>query len=120
MIGFRIKGTPCLKRKPCSTYGKQILIGQRAVVCNQCDMICHVKCAKTNRFLPLRENTFCPMCLSSHDIIKYTPFNEIVNSDSQESDKFYETEPSEYLKNLQELSNILENCKAICEAESGF
>ena len=48
-----------------------------------------------------------PMCLKKNDIIKYNPFYEIVNSDSQESDKFYETEPSEYLENLQELSNIL-------------
>ena len=46
-----------------------------------------------------------------------TLFYEIVNSDSQESDKFYETEPSEYLENLQELSNILENCKAMDKLE---
>ena len=57
-----------------------------------------------NKFVPFREKTFCSTCSAAHDTIRYNPFFEIVNnSDSQESDKFYETEPSEYtVENLEE------------------
>ena len=113
----RLKSSPCLKKEPCSVCHKQILIGHRAVICNICDIICHIKCAKINKFALFRGNTFCPTCLSSNDIIRYNPFYEIINSDSPESDKYYETEPSEYVESLQELSNILENCKAFDKKE---
>lgn len=117
MKNFKIKGSPCLKGEPCSVCHKQILIGHRAVICNMCDIICHLKCAKMSKFVPFREKTFCSTCSAAHDTIRYNPFFELVNSNSQESDRFYETEPSEYVENLEEISNILENCNALNKIE---
>ena len=114
-----LKGSPCLKKEPCGVCNKQILIGHRAVICQTCDIICHIKCAKENKFVLFREKTYCSTCLSSNDIIRYNPFHDLINSNSDESDKFYETEPSEFVENLQELSNILENCKAVSKKEFG-
>ena len=91
------KGFPSLKKESCEACQKQINIGQRAIVCYHCDIICHVKCAKNQKFVPFRQNLYCQTCLASNDIIRYNPYHEIISSHSEESDKFYETESSEFI-----------------------
>ena len=48
-------------------------------------------------------------CISSQDIIHYNPFFDILK---HESDSFFDNEPTEYIESIQELSEILENCKS--------
>ena len=105
----KLFGHPILKKEACSFCKKHILVGQRAVVCHNCDVICHIKCSKTHKFISFRNKIYCPACLSANDIFRYNPFYEIENSEF--SDKFYDQEPAEYVENMQEISDILECCK---------
>ena len=52
---------------------------------------------------------YCSGCISSQDIIHYNPFFDILE---HESDSFFDNEPTEYIESIQELSEILENCKS--------
>ena len=52
---------------------------------------------------------YCSGCISSKDIIHYNPFFDILE---HESDSFFDNEPKEYIESIQELSEILENCKS--------
>ena len=45
----------------------------------------------------------------ANEIIKYNPFYSLLQDDN--SDKFFDDEPPEYIENIQEMSKILENCK---------
>ena len=49
------------------------------------------------------------------EIIKYNPFYSLLQDD--ECDKFFEEEPPEYIEKLQEMSDILENCKGYTTKE---
>ena len=111
------KGIPSLKKEVCAMCTKNILIGQRALTCASCDLIFHVQCTKSNKLIFFRQKSYCQTCISVNDIIRYNPYYDILNSYSAESDKFYETEPSEFTENIQEISNILENCKGYNKKE---
>ena len=105
----KLFGNPTLKKEVCTLCEKHILIGHRAVVCHNCDVICHIKCSKLNKFVPFRNKAYCPTCIAANDIIRYNPFYEIGSNEF--SEKFYEQEPSEYVDRIEEMSNILEKCE---------
>ena len=98
----------CIKKEACNFCSKNIFVGQLVTVCGTCDLIAHTKCAKKNKFSNFRGKNYCQTCLKTYDIIRYNPFYDILEG---EDDKFLEEQPTEYIENLQELSDILENCK---------
>lgn len=97
-----------LKKEVCSVCIKNISIGSVSAVCHECDKICHIKCSKKASYRCFRGKLYCPSCLIANDIIRYNPFYDILEG---ENDKFFEDEPAEYIKSIQDLSEILENCK---------
>ena len=104
--------SPCnnLKKEACGVCSKQINVGHRAVVCNNCNEICHKKCSKSKNYVLFREKSYCNMCIMKCEIIRYNPFYSLLQNDH--SDKFFEDEPPEYIENLQEMSDILETCRS--------
>ena len=49
-----------------------------------------------------------------HDIIRYNPFYDLLE---EQNENFFENEPVEYIESIQELSEILENCKDYTKIE---
>ena len=49
------------------------------------------------------------------EIIRYNPFYSLLEDDKH--DNFFEEEAPEYIENLQEMSNVLENCKSFSTRE---
>ena len=76
-----------------------------AIICNSCDAICHRKCTKSklNKFVPFRDNSYCQKCINTKEILKYNPYYSVLQC--EHNDKFYDSEPPEYIENLQELSD---------------
>ena len=97
-------------REVCQLCIKSILVGQRALECSSCNKIFHLKCCKgtSKDFHLFRDNTFCSTCVSTHDILRYNPFYELIEI---ESDNELFEEPQEYIQTLREMSDVLENCK---------
>ena len=102
------QGTKNMRKEACNFCTKNILIGQLVTVCGNCDIIAHTKCAKKHKFKMFREKRYCQTCVKTHDIIRYNPFYDILE---EEDEKFFEENPTEYIESIQELSEILENCK---------
>lgn len=98
-------------REVCQVCINSILVGQRALECLNCNKIFHLKCCKDRGkdFHLFRDNTFCTACVSTHDILRYNPFYELTECDS---DNELFQEPQEYIETLREMSNVLENCKS--------
>ena len=84
------------------------MIRQLVSVCGKCDIIAHSKCAKKHKFKTFRNKQFCQGCIKTHEILRYNPFYDILEG---EDDRFFDEQPTEYIESLQELSEILENCK---------
>ena len=98
-----------LRKEACNFCTKNILIGQLVTVCGNCDIIAHSKCAKKHSFRTFRSQQYCQTCMKTHDIIRYNPFYDILEG---EDDTFFEEQPTEYIESIQELSEILENCRS--------
>ena len=98
-------------REVCKLCVKSISIGQRALECLNCNQIFHLICCKGRGkdFHLFRDNTFCASCVSTHDILRYNPFYELTECDT---DNELFNEPQEYLQTLKEMSDVLENCKS--------
>ena len=96
-------------KEVCIVCRGNILIGQLVNECGNCNSICHIKCAKKSNYRTFRNKMYCSGCISSQDIIHYNPFFDILE---HESDSFFDNEPTEYIESIQELSEILENCKS--------
>ena len=80
-------------------------------MCNKCDKTVHKKCCKTkntlNAIVEFRNQSYSKQCIDIHDILRYNPFYQKNSSD--DSDKFYDDEPSQYIDSIHTISNILEN-----------
>ena len=79
-----------------------------------CNRIFHLKCSKKKNFKTFRNKLFCPSCMKIHDIIRYNPFYDLLE---EQNENFFENEPVEYIDSIQELSEILENCKDYSKIE---
>ena len=101
-----------MKREVCESCSKQIYIGQRVAICEQCDIIVHKKCAsKINKsFLMFREKLYCASCIAKNDIIRYNPFINIVNDNDPGSLHGDFCDNSDVIETSQIISDILENC----------
>ena len=102
------------KKEACSVCSKNILIGHPSIVCSSCDRIYHSKCSKNKNFKTFRNKLFCLSCIKIHDIIRYNPFYDLLE---EQNENFFEDEPVEYIESIQELSEILENCKNYSKIE---
>ena len=102
--------TQCnLKREVCGTCLKQIFVGQAVTICKQCDIIVHGKCGTKNNVMCLNEgNTYCNKCIERNNIIRYNPFLNLC--ENEDSDKFYDGEPTELTESMGQVSKILESC----------
>ena len=101
-------------KEACSVCSKNILIGHQSIVCSSCDRIFHLICSKKKNFKTFRNKLFCPSCMKIHDIIRYNPFYDLLE---EQNENFFENEPVEYIESIQELSEILENCKDYTKIE---
>ena len=102
------------KKEACSVCSKNILIGHPSIVCSSCDRIYHSKCSKNKNFKTFRNKLFCLSCIKIHDILRYNPFYDLLE---EQNENFFEDEPVEYIESIQELSEILENCKNYSKIE---
>ena len=102
-------------KKICSVCKGNILICHLATLCGHCDSICHVKCVEKANYRTFKNKTYCACCIASHDIIRFNPFFDIL--EYNENDSFFENEPTEYIENIQKLSEISENCKNYSKTE---
>ena len=102
------------KKEACSVCSKNILIGHPSIACSSCDRIYHSKCSKNKNFKTFRNKLFCLSCIKIHDIIRYNPFYDLLE---EQNENFFEDEPVEYIESIQELSEILENCKNYSKIE---
>ena len=97
-----------LNREICGICSKQIFIGQPVIVCRQCDSIFHGRCGKKfNVTRQCQGNSYCIMCITRYEI-RYNPFRNLFENDN--SDKFYETEPTDLIESIEQQSKILDNC----------
>ena len=93
------------KKEACSVCSKNILIGHPSIACSSCDRIYHSKCSKNKNFKTFRNKLFCLSCIKIHDIIRYNPFYDLLE---EQNENFFENEPVEYIKSIQEHSEILD------------
>ena len=98
-----------MNRETCGRCIKQIYIGQSSIVCSKCNLIFHLNCAKDA--VTFREDIFCSICVDKFDVIRYNPFfhHDLIETDDN---KFYDNEPSDYIEIIENMSNILENCRS--------
>ena len=94
------------QRERCGQCTKQIYIGQSAIVCMKCDLIFHLHCASDA--VTFRQSIYCSTCIEKYDIIRYNPY---FNYHELDNDKFYDNEPIDYIDIIDDMSNVLENCK---------
>ena len=102
-------------RETCGHCTKQIYIGQSSIVCSKCDTILHLNCAKNA--VTFRQNIYCSICVDKFDIIRYNPFYLKHDLHDQDDDRFYENESSDYIEMINDMSDILENCRSYSISE---
>ena len=95
-------------RESCGKCLKQIYIGQSSIICSNCNVIFHLNCVKDA--ITFRQDIYCSSCIDKFDIIRYNPFFNYQQLDTDD-DRFYDNEPSDYIDIIENMSNILENCK---------
>ena len=98
-----------LNKEKCKCCNRSINIGQPIAECSSCEAIIHGKCFKSSN-LEFIENIFiCNTCntAQSQTSQRYNPFSSL---DKGDSDKFYDTEPLDFIESINKVSNILENC----------
>ena len=105
MMGFKLD----THRENCGQCTKQVYVGQSSIVCSSCDMIFHSNCVKHTTTI-FRQNIYCSICIDKYDIIRYNPY---FNFQELDNDKFYDNEPTDYIDIMNDMSDILENCKNI-------
>ena len=101
-------------RERCQECNKQLLIGQSAIECSSCEKILHKKCTKEN-FIVFRGENYCSMCIQSQNIIRYNPYYDTYGGN--DSEKYYDDDPMNYINELQYISDLLENCKQFSPSE---
>ena len=99
-------------KEVCGICTKFIRIGQPSLNCHKCDKIFHKVCHRKCKYLkPFREKFYCKNCIDCHDIIRYNPFFDLTVVTKFDDKPYNDNEPVEYLQSIQEISDILENCK---------
>ena len=97
-----------LNKESCDQCSKYIYVGQPTVICKNCEIIQHGKCSTSN-FTYIRNSWYCDNCIIKHDINRYNPFFDII--ESAEHDKIYDNEPVDFVESHEHASNLLEHCR---------
>ena len=97
-------------KEVCGLCTRKILIGQLTILCRNCDLIFHGRCATPDNFEQFRDNSYCTSCMTKNEIRRYNPFFNMFND--LNPDRFYEDEPQDFVESVEKLSNILEDCKS--------
>ena len=97
-------------REVCGICSRQILIGQVTILCQNCDLIFHGRCATPDNFEQFRDNSYCSSCMMKNEIRRYNPFFSIFSD--LNPDRFYDDEPQDFVESVEKLSKILEDCKS--------
>ena len=105
-----------ITREHCGKCTKQIYIGQSAIVCNKCDLIFHSTCLSD--YVIFREKLYCPMCISTHDIIRYNPFYSVDRSDGQH-DRVYNNDVLDFTDTFDNVYQVLEQCQQYSPIDVG-
>ena len=105
-------------REVCGLCDRRIQIGQPTVVCDKCDKIFHGKCAKSSNtnFTVHRDKVFCEPCMAQYDLIQYNPFIELISGEN-DSDKFYDNDSLDFADSLQNISDILSDCRSYSKGD---
>ena len=98
-------------REVCGLCSKSVLIGQTTILCKNCDLIFHARCATLQNFEQFRDNAYCACCMLKHEIRRYNPFFSMFDGLDPDPDRFYEDESTEFVESVEKQSQILEDCK---------
>ena len=99
------------KKETCTACNKNVNIGQKLCICQICNKIVHAKCYVDSKFKFKKGNMYCESCYNDqffHEL-RYNRFK--LTTSKNESDKFYDLEPSEYDPIIIEISSVLKKCK---------
>ena len=107
---YNINNNTRLTKEVCELCTRKVQIGQPTAVCDKCDKIFHGKCAKLHNFTGNHGMIYCGSCMSQHDLIRYDPFSELLEHDT-DSDKFYDNVSPDLADSLENISKILKDCK---------
>ena len=102
-----------MKKEKCDCCKGNILIGHRYMVCENCSKIIHKKCYKKSKFSIHNSKQMCPTCITSIPK-KYNPFADYSNaadSNGGDSDHFYDHELQDEISIIQDVADVLNNCK---------
>lgn len=92
--------------KPCC---RTINIGQPILECDLCHIAIHTKCFKKAKFFTINDLWVCYKC-SLEFVPRYNPFEKMLNT--EQSDKFYENDPTGDDATIGKISNVLNLCKS--------
>ncbi|NRB82007.1 MAG: hypothetical protein HRU38_25700, partial [Saccharospirillaceae bacterium] len=94
-------------KEPCGHCAGSINIGHTILECGICNNAIHTKCYKKAKFLKISNSWVCSKC--QYDIeLRYNPFSAWLDS---YTDRHYDDD-RDADATLQEISNILSNCKS--------
>ena len=97
-----------LIKEVCEPCCRPINIGQAILECEVCNTAIHTRCYKLAGFCSANNLWVCKTC-SSKITPRYNPFEQMVNCDT---DKFYDRDCDGEDANIQQISDILNNCKS--------
>ena len=99
-----------LQKEKCDSCEKKINIGQCITECSKCLNIIHSRCYSKSNFKKLNQKFYCKICQPSI-MIRYNPFKKQIDELDNDSEHFFDQDANVVLGNLQEASQVLENCE---------
>ena len=92
----------------CVYCDKSIRAGHPFITCSKCNCILHKKCRTQDNIVKFRDENFCISCIEKFSIVRYNP---LYQPDHFNSNEMLNEEPIQFIESLENISNILENCK---------
>ena len=95
-----------LNKELCNCCSRPINIGQPIAECSLCNIIIHARCFNASSLIFIENVFVCSSCNETQSR-KYNPFSAI---DKGDNSKFYDTEPSDVVESINQISNVLDKC----------